>query len=464
MRNRHRRITLLVAFALCTLALPGGLAGAPAALAQPPTVLTTSGPCDVNGDGNVDALDHTAIPANFLDQGNVCQELNALGGFNVTLVTPAQFAAMTTAQIAAFDCIALDTKQINAVGLGTAWHGAVGVLSGGPVFLTNHDALWHAWFNRVLAPLAALPSDRLGAETFIRDAVTWACTDTGLVIFNGDPQFRPTGFGFDDSLPAARGIVDDFVPAIFQAVGTSILPAFAAHPVYANVNDIQDPPCGGGFVPAPSANPFSIATFPSFGYFGCGPVYSDGSYSFLFRGWNAGIFATTETAFLKTLGPGDPFPDVFPSDGALIDGHPISLIRPGVKFEDGRFTGGGSVFTGGARYTHGFELHCAASLPNNLQINWGGNRFHLTTLATSACIDNPALSEGMPVAGFDTFMGSGAGLFNGVPGATITFEFTDDGEPGKGADLASFTITPPVGPPVVVAGLLDKGNHQAHSS
>src|SRR5882672_5886748 len=58
----------------------------------------------------------------------------------------------------------------------------------------------------------------------------------------------------------------------------------------------------------------------------------------------------------------------------------------------GRMTGGGSVFTTdgtevqtGDRVTHGFEIHCGAEngtipLPNNLEINWSGNRFHLDYL------------------------------------------------------------------------------------
>ena len=47
---------------------------------------------------------------------------------------------------------------------------------------------------------------------------------------------------------------------------------------------------------------------------------------------------------------------------------------------------------------------------------------------------------------------------NGVSGTTITFKFTDAGEPGKGLGLAEFTI----GTLPIVTGTLDKGNHQAH--
>ena len=137
----------------------------------------------------------------------------------------------------------------------------------------------------------------------------------------------------------------------------------------------------------------------------------------------------------------------------------------------GRMTGGGSVFTpGGTRFTHGFTLHCDINdNPNRLQVNWpkasgrGSNRFHLESLTFAACADNPAISEENPVAGFDTHSGSGTGRMNGVPGAMIDFQFSDAGEPGKGVDVATMSITPPGGgPAVVVSGFLDKGNHQAH--
>jgi hypothetical protein len=129
---------------------------------------------------------------------------------------------------------------------------------------------------------------------------------------------------------------------------------------------------------------------------------------------------------------------------------------------DGRMTGGGSVFMGDVRFTHGFELHCDVNdLPNNLEVNWPDNRFHLTALTSVVCTDDPALHPLPRKAGFDTYSATGVGLWNGQPGATIEFVFTDDGEPGKN-DHATMTITPPGGSPVTVDGYLEKGNHQAH--
>ena len=73
-----------------------------------------------------------------------------------------------------------------------------------------------------------------------------------------------------------------------------------------------------------------------------------------------------------------------------------------------------------------------------------------------------AKSDPLPVAGFDTYVGSGTGRDNGVSGATIEFTFTDTGEPGTG-DYASILIKDVGGAEVLNAlGNLDKGNHQAH--
>jgi hypothetical protein len=133
--------------------------------------------------------------------------------------------------------------------------------------------------------------------------------------------------------------------------------------------------------------------------------------------------------------------------------------RPPVE---GRMTGGGSVF--GSRVTHGFELYCDAGKgPNNLEVNWGkGNKFHLENLTVGWCWDDLSIDERPPVAGFDTYVGSGTGRYNGVSGANIRFEFTDAGEPGKN-DLVMIRITDVGGNEVLdVSGNLKNGNHQAH--
>jgi CSLREA domain-containing protein len=132
----------------------------------------------------------------------------------------------------------------------------------------------------------------------------------------------------------------------------------------------------------------------------------------------------------------------------------------------GRMTGGGSVFHGDLRVTHGFTLHCNARQdPQRLEINWGkGDKFHLEQLTWAYCADNPTIGEHNPKAGFDTYRGIGYGRYNGVSGYQISFMFDDAGEPGT-KDSARITIWDPQGNVVLtVSGALEKGNHQAHRS
>ena len=132
--------------------------------------------------------------------------------------------------------------------------------------------------------------------------------------------------------------------------------------------------------------------------------------------------------------------------------------------EVGRMTGGGSI--PGSKVHHGFTLHCNASqLPNNLEVNLGkGDKFHLEVLNTASCSDDGSIVESPPVAGFDTYTGTGIGRYNGVTGATIEFTFTDAGEPGVN-DTASIKIVDAGGDTVLdISDNLKNGNHQAHAS
>jgi len=136
---------------------------------------------------------------------------------------------------------------------------------------------------------------------------------------------------------------------------------------------------------------------------------------------------------------------------------------PACGVASGRMTGGGRV-SSQERVTHGFELHCSpAEGPNNLEVNWGkGKRFHLDALTSASCSDDPSLDERPPVAGFDTYVGSGTGRYNGVPGASATWTFTDGGEPGRN-DSVRIVIIDAGGRTVLsIEGNLISGNHQAH--
>jgi hypothetical protein len=132
---------------------------------------------------------------------------------------------------------------------------------------------------------------------------------------------------------------------------------------------------------------------------------------------------------------------------------------PGVP---GRMTGGGSVFKiDGTRVTRGFEIHCDLREPNNIQVNWPGNRFHMTDLTGAVCIDT-AVDQLPRSAPFDTFQGEGTGKLNGEEGARIEFVFVDAGEPGRD-DTAEIRIFDQDDNEVLfVSGNLDRGNMQAH--
>lgn len=131
-----------------------------------------------------------------------------------------------------------------------------------------------------------------------------------------------------------------------------------------------------------------------------------------------------------------------------------------------RMTGGGHIEDGGANrdVSHGFQLRCdATDHRQSLEVNWeGGNKWHLENLTSATCLNDPDLNECPPCAGFDTYIGSGLGRYNGVSGARADWTFTDDGEPGT-HDHFDIVIMDVNGNVVLaVSGFLDGGNHQAH--
>ena len=78
------------------------------------------------------------------------------------------------------------------------------------------------------------------------------------------------------------------------------------------------------------------------------------------------------------------------------------------ELASGRFTGGGhQVRVGEARVTRGLTIHCDLLLSNNLEVNWGGNKFHMTEhLTTVECSDDPAIVQAPPPAPLDTLSAS----------------------------------------------------------
>ncbi len=278
----------------------------PRVSADPITVLTTSGP--------------TTAPPSFCAffgpcTPNIADELTAIGGFSVTVVTPAAFALMTPSQLQGFDVIALETKDPLVTGLGPTWSSVVGVTSGNRVFLTEHDPMFHSFWERNTGPSVFGVSIN-GARLFLKNSVTWGGSGSGkpgLVVFGLAFGFQPGSYGPGsfDSLPPAWGISEgDVSGGCCFTVGLSIVPAFTGHPIYTGVTDTPNTPSN----PVPN----SISTFASAGFmFG----FARESYHRVFTGFNSAIFTMTDTSVSPS-----PFP-----------GSAVSLLREEVRLIVSKF-------------------------------------------------------------------------------------------------------------------------------
>ncbi|PKN82774.1 MAG: hypothetical protein CVU47_01710 [Chloroflexi bacterium HGW-Chloroflexi-9] len=129
----------------------------------------------------------------------------------------------------------------------------------------------------------------------------------------------------------------------------------------------------------------------------------------------------------------------------------------------GRMTGGGNIVVSGDRYTFGLSLRCNAS-GNNFQFNDhdSGVKFHLQTITSVTCSDNPSINPKPRPASIDTMVLTGTGrLGNGATG-TVELTITDQGEPGRN-DTISVVIKDASGQVISqVSGKLTGGNIQAH--
>lgn len=145
----------------------------------------------------------------------------------------------------------------------------------------------------------------------------------------------------------------------------------------------------------------------------------------------------------------------------------LVVTAPVIVPSDGRMTGGGNFYSSSGEVVHhGFQLRCSASDPRqNLEINWGnGQKFHLESVTSVVCYDNPLIDPQNPAAPIDTLVLTGTGRLAGKAMATIQLTFTDAGEPGVNdgvqiviKDAQGNTILD-VAPTTLSLG----GNHQAH--
>jgi hypothetical protein len=249
----------------------------------------------------------------FVDAGNVL--------FNVTEVTPAAFRGMGAAALASFDLLAINNRSDridcgSGLGLGTNWHSVVGVNNGGRVVLSSHDA---PRFHLIVGPGSTVMSgsclncEPFGTFNLVRDAATWAAKgcQTGLLIFNDSWAFDPgsaMGWGNPElNLPAAWNITDLLEPSGISDGGyTDILPAFTAHPIYANVTDARL-----------ASN--SISSFAA--------NIGDLSFHSSFATHNATIFTVTEQMVNSGVVDVGGFGCCSGIAGSTPDGTPITLIR-----------------------------------------------------------------------------------------------------------------------------------------
>ena len=152
----------------------------------------------------------------------------------------------------------------------------------------------------------------------------------------------------------------------------------------------------------------------------------------------------------------------------------IPLSIPALACNESRWTGGGSFFTAdGMRVTHGFEIYADTAGPdsfvpiagpNNLEVNWEGNHFHLLDLTyVSSYADKLGGPQPPPKTVENVLIGKGTGRYNGVDGAIINFVFTDRGEPGIN-DAVQMYIWDSGGNLVLSVdyATLQFGNHQSH--
>jgi hypothetical protein len=123
---------------------------------------------------------------------------------------------------------------------------------------------------------------------------------------------------------------------------------------------------------------------------------------------------------------------------------------------------GGGQLTGNE--THSLVLPCTTTQKHpkpQLQVQTPTGTFRLDALSSVSCTyDHNQGAPEQPDAGFNTLTGNGTGTCNGVSGVPVSFRFTDEGEPNKGADEAHITITN-AACPVQADGTVN-GNQQAH--
>jgi hypothetical protein len=212
----------------------------------------------------------------FNTMGLALQAVDQGSDFNVTEVTPAAFRGMGVPALSAFDLIAIlnnpqRSDDGNLAGLGTNWHQAVGVISGGCVVLSSHDPVrFH--MNQVPgdglfgAGFPGPGAEPFGAPDLVRQAALFAGSgqQTGLLIFDDAPSFIG-GSGWDNAflnLPVPWAITNLSQAPTGDGGYTSI--TLPANPIYAGLTAAR---FGVKSIGSFSANLGDISFHDSFGSF-----------------------------------------------------------------------------------------------------------------------------------------------------------------------------------------------------
>ena len=118
-----------------------------------------------------------------------------------------------------------------------------------------------------------------------------------------------------------------------------------------------------------------------------------------------------------------------------------------------------------SRVTWNFKIKCDGSRSRFFIRDRGArNWFSLRSTESVVCSDDPSINPGQRRAAFDTLTLTGAGRWNGKPGATIRLTVTDGGEPGM-FDTLHVSIWDESGKLQfeIVVDSLAGGNHQART-
>ncbi len=185
----------------------------------------------------------------------------------------------------------------------------------------------------------------------------------------------------------------------------------------------------------------------------CTGVDTDGDFLYFQRNDNSIVKTTLSGAFVASMSVSVTNANCPSSVTACLED--ISLVH----LSTGHLTGWTRLRTSGAEVTTSLDLPCNVSqFPKQLDVNWAdGNRFNLTSLISAHCVDTPNLFK-TGDAGFDTHIGSGVGLCNGLP-ASATWTFRDGGRTKND----SFVLNIAGGCSLSVSGNLRRGSLQALS-